>query len=238
MAEQLARIFGTEEDRVNCSMFFKVGSCRNGDQCARFHNRPVMSQTILISHMYANTPEALAIANDEPWDPTMYMKAQFHLEEFYLDVFSEMANWGEIEDMVIADNLCDHLFGNVYVKYYHEEAAEKALGKLAGRFYCGRVIQAEYTTVTDFREARCRGFHETRCSRGAYCNFVHIKHVPKAIKTRAVREMYTEHPEYLGGGSKSKRRSRSRSRRRDRRRPRDDRDDRNGDEKEMPMLGN
>merc|ERR1712062_938187 len=72
------------------------------------------------------------------------------------------------------------------------------LMKLTGRFYSGKLIQAEYTTVSDFREARCRAFHETRCNRGAYCNFMHIKHIPRAIKRRVVREMYDDHPEYLG----------------------------------------
>merc|ERR1712087_616976 len=115
-----------------------------------------------------------------------------------IEVFLELANYGEIEDLVVVDNLCDHMIGNVYVKYYHEEDAERALMKLTGRFYSGKLIQAEYTTVSDFREARCRAFHETRCNRGAYCNFLHIKHIPKAIKRRVVREMYDEHPEYLG----------------------------------------
>jgi len=204
MAEQLARIFGTEEDRVNCPFYFKIGACRNGDQCNRLHNRPTMSQTLLLSHMYPNTPEALALANDEPWDDDMYDRAQQHLEAFYIEVFLELANYGEIEDVVVVDNLCDHLIGNVYVKYYHEEDAERALGKLTGRFYSGKLIQAEYTTVSDFREARCRAFHETRCNRGAYCNFLHIKHIPKAIKRRVVREMYDEHPEYLGQTSSKK----------------------------------
>jgi len=221
MAEQLARIFGTEEDRVNCPFYFKIGACRNGDQCNRLHNRPTMSQTLLLSHMYPNTPEALALANDEPWDDDMYDRAQQHLEAFYIEVFLELANYGEIEDVVVVDNLCDHLIGNVYVKYYHEEDAERALGKLTGRFYSGKLIQAEYTTVSDFREARCRAFHETRCNRGAYCNFLHIKHIPKAIKRRVVREMYDEHPEYLGstrGGGKEKKekKQRSRSRKKDR----------------------
>jgi len=240
MAEQLARIFGTEEDRVNCPFYFKIGACRNGDQCNRLHNRPTMSQTLLLSHMYPNTPEALALANDEPWDDDMYDRAQQHLEAFYIEVFLELANYGEIEDVVVVDNLCDHLIGNVYVKYYHEEDAERALGKLTGRFYSGKLIQAEYTTVSDFREARCRAFHETRCNRGAYCNFLHIKHIPKAIKRRVVREMYDEHPEYLGSTrgaakeKKEKKRSRSRKgkeekegkegreRSRDRRRRRDE----------------
>merc|ERR1719316_924506 len=165
--------------------------------------------------MYPNTPEALALANDEPWDDDMYDRAQQHLEAFYIEVFLELANYGEIEDVVVVDNLCDHLIGNVYVKYYHEEDAERALGKLTGRFYSGKLIQAEYTTVSDFREARCRAFHETRCNRGAYCNFLHIKHIPKAIKRRVVREMYDEHPEYLGSTRSSKKeKKRSRSRRR------------------------
>jgi len=204
MAEQLARIFGTEEDRVNCPFYFKIGACRNGDQCNRLHNRPTMSQTLLLSHMYPNTPESLALANDEPWDDDMYDRAQQHLEAFYIEVFLELANYGEIEDLVVVDNLCDHMIGNVYVKYYHEEDAERALMKLTGRFYSGKLIQAEYTTVSDFREARCRAFHETRCNRGAYCNFMHIKHIPRAIKRRVVREMYDDHPEYLGQ-SRSKR---------------------------------
>jgi splicing factor U2AF subunit len=184
-----------------------------------------MSQTLLLSHMYPNTPESLALANDEPWDDDMYDRAQQHLEAFYIEVFLELANYGEIEDLVVVDNLCDHMIGNVYVKYYHEEDAERALMKLTGRFYSGKLIQAEYTTVSDFREARCRAFHETRCNRGAYCNFMHIKHIPRAIKRRVVREMYDDHPEYLGQtrgrrdkekdkekGDKKKDRSRSRRR--------------------------
>merc|ERR1712083_725923 len=127
--------------------------------------------------------------------------------------------------------------GNVYVKYYHEEDAERALMGLTGRFYSGKLMQAEYTTVSDFREARCRAFHETRCNRGAYCNFMHIKHIPRAIKRRVVREMYDDHPEYLGQVSKKdkKKKDRSRSRGRDKKeksgkdRDRGRDDDRGGD---------
>eukprot|EP00403_Amphidinium_massartii_P017211 CAMPEP_0178418344 /NCGR_PEP_ID=MMETSP0689_2-20121128/25039_1 /TAXON_ID=160604 /ORGANISM="Amphidinium massartii, Strain CS-259" /LENGTH=238 /DNA_ID=CAMNT_0020039733 /DNA_START=205 /DNA_END=921 /DNA_ORIENTATION=- len=207
-----------------------------------------MSQTLLLSHMYPNTPEALALANDEPWDDDMYDRAQQHLEAFYIEVFLELANYGEIEDVVVVDNLCDHLIGNVYVKYYHEEDAERALGKLTGRFYSGKLIQAEYTTVSDFREARCRAFHETRCNRGAYCNFLHIKHIPKAIKRRVVREMYDEHPEYLGtsrGKKKEKegkegkegKEKRSRSRRRDKEKDRRSRSRRRRDKEEGGDAG-
>merc|ERR1712228_1164736 len=83
--------------------------------------------------------------------------------------------------------------------------------------YSGKLIQAEYTTVSDFREARCRAFHETRCNRGAYCNFMHIKHIPRAIKRRVVREMYDDHPEYLGQtrGRRDKDKDKDRDRKKD-----------------------
>eukprot|EP00961_Rhodomonas_salina_P066782 896588-Rhodomonas_salina.4 len=38
-----------------------------------------------------------------------------------------------------------------------------ALNALNGRFYAGRLIMAEYSPVTDFRESRCRQYEETSC---------------------------------------------------------------------------
>eukprot|EP01047_Picozoa_sp_COSAG01_P099181 COSAG01_NODE_29244_length_642_cov_0.732965_1_plen_73_part_10 len=38
-AGRLARIFGTEEDKVNCPFYFKIGACRHGDRCSRLHNK-------------------------------------------------------------------------------------------------------------------------------------------------------------------------------------------------------
>eukprot|EP00932_Pfiesteria_piscicida_P003613 SRR837773.13519.p1 GENE.SRR837773.13519~~SRR837773.13519.p1 ORF type:complete len:156 (-),score=21.66 SRR837773.13519:141-545(-) len=122
--------------------------------------------------------------------------------------------------MVVLDNVSEHMVGNVYVKYFSESDAAKALTGLTNRFYGGQLIQAEYTPVTDFREARCRAFHETRCARGGLCNFMHVKHVPKAVKRRVVREMYDEHPDFTGPGARyhaERERSRSRKGKRKRR---------------------
>merc|ERR1719401_613618 len=186
----------SEEDRVNCPFYFKIGACRNGDRCNRAHVKPERSTTLLLPHMYPNLAESMSIANDEEWDDDMYAKAQDHVEYFYEDVFLTLATYGEVEDIVVLDNVSDHMIGNVYCKYYNEEAAEKAVKGLQNRFYGARLLQAEYTPVTDFREARCRAFHETRCARGGLCNFMHIKHIPRAVKRRLVREMYHEYPDY------------------------------------------
>ncbi|SBS85427.1 splicing factor U2AF small subunit, putative [Plasmodium malariae] len=196
MAEHLARIIGTEEDRVNCPFFWKIGACRHGDQCSRSHYKPNSAQTLVIRHMYDNPPMAVAIAEGQMVDDEVLDKAADHFEEFYEEVFEELMKYGEIEDMVVCDNIGDHIIGNVYIKYTHEDYAEKAVKELNGRFYAGKPLQIEYTPVTDFREARCRQFVDGQCRRGGYCNFMHIKHVPRSVKRKLYRRMYKKFPEY------------------------------------------
>jgi len=206
----LASIFGTEKDRVNCPFYFKMGACRHGDRCSRLHNRPTMSQSILLANMYQN-PALLAPPGPDG-QPQQFdaMKAQEHFEDFYEDVFEEVAQFGEIENLNVCDNLADHMVGNVYVKFRDETAAAAALGALTGRYYNGRPIVAEFSPVTDFREATCRQYEENTCARGGYCNFMHLKPISRDLR------------KHLFGRYKSSRRSdRDKSRDRDRR---DDRD--------------
>lgn len=73
------------------------------------------------------------------------------------------------------------MIGHVYVKFWDEEEASDALQVMNGRMYDGRPIQAEFSPVTDFREARCRDFDENACQRGGFCNFLHVKPVPMAL---------------------------------------------------------
>jgi len=66
MAKHLARIHGTEEDKVNCPFYFKIGACRHADRCSRIHHRPAFSPTILIKHIYRHPireAELRALAN-------------------------------------------------------------------------------------------------------------------------------------------------------------------------------
>mmetsp|Transcript_65508 Transcript_65508/g.192111 ORF Transcript_65508/g.192111 Transcript_65508/m.192111 type:complete len:250 (+) Transcript_65508:89-838(+) len=195
----MSNTFPTEDERENCPFYFKIGACRNGDRCNRIHIKPTKSQSIVIPHMYTNTAESMAIANDEDWDTEMYQRAQEHVELFYEEVFLELARvGGEIEELVVVDNVSDHMVGNVYCKFYNEEDAEKAINNMSDRFYGAKLLQPELTPVVNFREARCRAFHETRCARGGLCNFMHVKHIPKAVKKTVVKEMYKAHPEFRG----------------------------------------
>ncbi|KAK9868560.1 hypothetical protein WJX84_010682 [Apatococcus fuscideae] len=204
MAEHLASIFGTEKDRVNCPFYFKIGACRHGDRCSRLHNRPTISPTLLLQNMYQNPalnappgPDGLPM----PVDPR---ESQEHFEDFYEDIFEELAKHGEIENLNVCDNLADHMVGSVYVKFRDEEGAAKALTSLQGRFYAGRPIMIEFSPVTDFREATCRQYEENTCTRGGYCNFMHLRPISRDLRKqlfgRYKRREKSASPERRDGG--------------------------------------
>ncbi|XP_041372991.1 splicing factor U2AF 35 kDa subunit-like isoform X2 [Gigantopelta aegis] len=197
MAEYLASIFGTEKDKVNCSFYFKIGACRHGERCSRLHNKPTFSQTVLLQNLYLN-PQNAALTADGSHIQMDEFEIQQHYDEFFEEVYVEMEKYGEIEEMNVCDNLGDHLVGNVYVKYRYEEDAEKAVADLNNRWFNGRPIHAELSPVTDFREACCRQYEMGECTRGGFCNFMHLKPISRELR----RELY---------GRRRKKRSKSRS---------------------------
>eukprot|EP01025_Chloroclados_australasicus_P040991 TRINITY_DN4317_c0_g1_i4.p2 TRINITY_DN4317_c0_g1~~TRINITY_DN4317_c0_g1_i4.p2 ORF type:complete len:254 (+),score=20.50 TRINITY_DN4317_c0_g1_i4:148-909(+) len=225
MAEHLASIFGTEKDRVNCPFYFKIGACCHGDRCSRLHNKPTISQTLILVNMYQNPALIAPISEDGVAKPVEPAKVQEHYEDFYEDVFCELAQYGELEQLNVCDNLADHMVGNVYVKFVDEEAAARALTALQGRFYAGRPVVCEFSPVTDFRQATCRQFEEGTCRRGGYCNFMHLKPISTSLhhylfgsRSRRRRKSRSRSPRQFQRRSRS--RSRSRSRERGRRRER------------------
>ncbi|KAF1837124.1 RNA-binding domain-containing protein [Decorospora gaudefroyi] len=168
MANYLASIFGTEQDKVNCSFYYKIGACRHGDRCSRKHVKPSYSQTILLPNLYQNPA----------YDPKNKMnpqQMQMHFDAFYEDIWCELCQYGLVEELVVCDNNNDHLIGNVYVRFKYEEDAQKACDALNSRWYAGRPIYCELSPVTDFREACCRLNSGEGCVRGGFCNFIHRK---------------------------------------------------------------
>ncbi|XP_050235432.1 splicing factor U2af small subunit B-like [Mercurialis annua] len=221
MAEHLASIFGTEKDRVNCPFYFKIGACRHGDRCSRLHNRPTISPTLLLSNMYQR-PDMITPGVDAQGQPIDPRNIQQHFEDFYDDIFEELGKFGEIETLNVCDNLADHMIGNVYVQFREEDQAAAALQALQGRFYSGRPIIADFSPVTDFREATCRQYEEDNCNRGGYCNFMHVKLIGRDLR----RKLFGRYQGYRASRSRSRSRSVSPSRHR---RDRDYRDKRERD---------
>mmetsp|Transcript_20060 Transcript_20060/g.39413 ORF Transcript_20060/g.39413 Transcript_20060/m.39413 type:complete len:300 (+) Transcript_20060:107-1006(+) len=189
-ARGLARIHGTEQDRVNCTFYIKMGVCRHGDKCERQHNKPAFSQTIMIPGMYPN-PEAVNMAarKDGSFVPKQRpgdRDAAF--EEFFVDMFEEVSKCGEIEDVVVCDNLCDHMMGNVYIKFYDEIDADKCLKLVSGRYYQGKKLDAEFVPVTDFSLSRCRQYDRRECDRGGTCSYMHVKRLDPGLENDLLNE--------------------------------------------------
>ncbi|XP_038238771.1 splicing factor U2AF 26 kDa subunit isoform X1 [Dermochelys coriacea] len=186
MAEYLASIFGTEKDKVNCSFYFKIGACRHGDRCSRLHNRPTFSQTIVLLNLYRN-PQNTAQSADSSHCHVSDVEVQEHYDNFFEEVFTELEEkYGEIEEMNVCDNLGDHLVGNVYVKFRREEDAERAVGELNNRWFNGQAVRAELSPVTDFRESCCRQYEMGECTRGGFCNFMHLRPISRELR----RQLY------------------------------------------------
>lgn len=186
-ADHLASIFGTEKDKVNCSFYLKMGACRHGDRCDRKHIKPTYSQTIVLYRFYENPAarEGCTMSQEELQD---------HFDDFYKDVFYEMEEkYGEIEEMNVCDNLGEHLLGNVYIMFKFEENAEKAVADLNQRWYEGRPLFSELSPVSDFHEACCRQYDQSKCQRGDFCNFQHIRKVSDNVR----RLLYGRNDPYL-----------------------------------------
>jgi len=114
-----------------------------------------------------------------------------HYEDFYEDVLEECLKFGDVEELLVVQNMGDHMIGNCFVRFANEEIAEKALMGFQNRFYAGRKVHCKFSPVQDFAHSRCNDFRENRCLRGQYCNFAHYMPPP-----RWASKYFTRHDPY------------------------------------------
>lgn len=94
--------------------------------------------------------------------------------------------------MHVCDNVGDHLIGNVYARYDWEEEAQRAVEAINHKWYAGRPLSAELSPVTDFREACCRQNDQGECTRGGFCNFMHLRKPTRQLVKELQREQKVE----------------------------------------------
>ena len=123
-------------------------------------------------------------------------RALKHLEQFYEEVFLELSSYGELRDLFVVDNLCDHLIGNVYAKFNDEAAALKAYESLQGKYYHSNLVVEEFSPIINIKDGKCYKYEEGLCEKGPYCNFLHFKEINKRLIKLLKDEMYEMHPEY------------------------------------------
>ena len=172
-----------------CPDFSQTGCCALGEKCTRFHLRPPISRTILFPHLFVNleaiSPETLSDSDGNQYKYTeKFLKRR--LEEFYEDMWLELMTFGEIEDMVMTRNTCDHLVGNVYVRFSSLKDAQKVMQNFQNRTFEGRIILPEYCIVLDFNEAICRASESGTCEK-ADCSFIHVAHVSEKLQRKLLK---------------------------------------------------
>ena len=67
--------------------------------------------------MYSNPEAAIAHSDGREVSDEDLVAAIEHFEVFYEEVFQKFAKFGEIDEIVVADNISDHIIGHTYVKY-------------------------------------------------------------------------------------------------------------------------
>lgn len=130
-----------------------------------------------------------AYSNSNPGRKSYFDKndsIDIELELFYLELFEEAAKFGVIEEIYISDNTCDHLVGNVYIKYFREQDATEALIGINDRFFNGREIKAFLTPANNFSDAKCNKYHDISarrfgCDRKGDCNFLHLLRINEEL---------------------------------------------------------
>lgn len=225
MAAHLARIHGTEEDKVNCPFYYKIGACRHSDRCSRLHHKPAFSPTLLVKHLYRHPQRLAELQQAATAGPAIvdHEKAQEEFLVFYEDLYMEFSKFGRIDALHVCDNLGDHMIGHVYCKFTDEEDASDALQVMNDRYYDGRKMEVEFSPVQNFQEARCRDFDEENCARGGFCNFMHVKPVPLCL-VRSLEEDAEHDRRREEDERRDKERDERRARKRAKRKRRDDRD--------------
>ncbi|XP_013853797.1 splicing factor U2AF 26 kDa subunit isoform X3 [Sus scrofa] len=192
MAEYLASIFGTEKDKSGPA---GTGTGAPGFTTNRLSARPFSrglghAPTIVLLNLYRN-PQNTAQTADGSHCHVSDVEVQEHYDNFFEEVFTELQEkYGEIEEMNVCDNLGDHLVGNVYVKFRREEDAERAVAELNNRWFNGQAVHAELSPVTDFRESCCRQYEMGECTRGGFCNFMHLRPISRNLR----RQLYGRGP--------------------------------------------
>lgn len=162
----------SEKSQIYCSFFNNVGSCMHGEACSKIHVRPNISKTILLCNLYPNPLKFISMLPEQTLiiEPDTLAR---NFDEFYIDLYEELRMYGPIEDLLVAGNLCDHLVGNVLVRFVDELDAVNALEDLQHRFYAGRPIDAQFSPVENLQESTCKQYFTNECKHGDNCNFIH-----------------------------------------------------------------
>uniref|UniRef100_A0A7E4ZQH0 C3H1-type domain-containing protein n=1 Tax=Panagrellus redivivus TaxID=6233 RepID=A0A7E4ZQH0_PANRE len=174
-----------DQEKELCAFYKRIGACRHGAKCSRAHVLPKKSKTVVLRNLYRYAqPHSTQITCNSKESMAIF-------EEFYEEVFTEIDSaYGTIAQMHVCENMGEHLIGNVYVKFLSYSAANRAVTGLNNRYFARLPIYAELSPVENFHDAVCRQHEAGECTRGGFCNFLHVKQVSLELENRLFDRYY------------------------------------------------
>ncbi len=134
-------------------------------------------------------PQAIEQLKDRQWPFTFDKKfLKKHFEHFYKDTWRTFMEFGKISELRVVGNLCDHLLGNVYIKFEDPANAASVVTQLKAKRLNEIILLPELSPVTDFADACCKEDLEGTCNRGLACNFLHILKVSKSLMEKLEKD--------------------------------------------------
>jgi splicing factor U2AF subunit len=196
----------------HCTFFSKMGACRHGDGCTKLHFKPTSSPTLLFPKLYPN-PLAFNLKLNQDEQPMEFDKKYLkkHFEHFYKEMWRNFMELGKIAELRVVSNLCDHLLGNVYIRFEDAADAARVRDEVKAKRFHGILMLPELSPVQNFPDACCKEDLEGSCARQDQCNYLHIMKISSSVMKKLEKEQekfYAKKEKKTGGDRK---RSRSRS---------------------------
>jgi len=154
-----------DKENIVCNFYEKIGCCRFGDKCFKKHQKPKLSDTLIMNNM---------LDRNEDYLDQEYFK---HIFEDVLSVFKE---FGDIKYLAICCNDVPHLKGTIYIQYRKEEEGLKALQGITGRYYAYKQLVPEFCPKLNWNKAVCASFVKGNCN-NKWCNYLHLFQNPNRL---------------------------------------------------------
>lgn len=169
-----------------CDFYERTGICRYGDGCSKRHIRREKGKILLFSGLYQSRKQDTPARADGKHDEA----SEEELDNFSHDMMEEVERISRIRDLLVVENVNEHMQGSVWIEFKNEKDAALVYDAVRGRVYGGIPIDVHFSHIRSLQDCICKDYKRGQCRRGLNCSFVH----PRPI--RSYRSIFGFHPQY------------------------------------------
>ena len=165
--------FEDGKDTTLCEFYEKIGCCPNLDVCNKTHRNAPLNRSIILHHIFPDPDLFIGMLPKGVLEIDHTTKQRL-IDAVFLDISIMLMEFGLLDDMVIAGNFSDNLFGSVIAIFHEADSAYAAQMALDGQYYAGRKIHVSLSPVPRISTAICFNINKYKeCQIGSKCMFIH-----------------------------------------------------------------